>query len=128
MKTTMLIRPQGVVWNCQPNNKVEDWSIFDGVEVRPVVLFMDSNFGEIAEPIFWEELDQAKADHGDKVFYTIYGHLKEGGVSALMDFDERYFGMILIIAQVALVAMGGKPEQIDPQGDPRDYFLTLVCE
>ena len=69
-----------------------DLSLFDGVEVSPVYEDPDNRF---CEPV-------PDAPH-TATFWTMYGHLREGGVEALIDcVDERSAEIAAFIFERAL--------------------------
>ena len=74
-------------------------ALYDDVEIQPVAYDKD---GDYHEPLPYDEKDKA-------VFWTVYGHLKTGGVDALVDcVDEENAercGAMLAIAMQMLDAL-----------------------
>lgn len=65
------------LYNCCTNYEPPDWSQFDGLELG----------GCIDD----DGVTEGGADRDDAEFFTVYGHLKVGGIEAITDcqtFDE----------------------------------------
>jgi len=60
-----------------------DFSMFDGLEVSPV----------IDDGCYIERIERAEVDKSENVFWSVYGHLKEGHVECLEDFQTESAAM-----------------------------------
>ncbi len=61
------------LFNCCPDNRAPDWNLYDDFEIEAVNMDSDGS----CTPCF---------DTGAPVtFWTVYAHLKEGGVHAISD-------------------------------------------
>lgn len=66
-----------ILFNCQPNAQAPDWKLFDALEIGGCI--NDAKDGDEETNIIGGiEREQAE-------FFTIYGHLIEGGVEAITD-------------------------------------------
>jgi len=63
-----------------------DFSRFDGIEVSPV-RFVGVDESEV------ERIERDEVDGSDGVFWSVYGHLKEGHVECLEDFQSESAAM-----------------------------------
>ena len=59
--------------------------LYDNFELQECAEFIDENFNTCIESVF----DDGDKENAINVFWTIYGHLPEGGVSALIDFQDE---------------------------------------
>lgn len=64
-----------VLFNCCTDNVEPDWTLFDALEIG----------GCISEWEGDEEYVTGGVGRAEAEFFTVYGHLKEGGVEALTD-------------------------------------------
>lgn len=84
---------EDILFNCQPNAQAPDWSLFDALEIGGCI--NDAEEGD-------EETNIVGGIMRDEAeFFTVYGHLKTGGVEAITDV-ESYQGAENIAALFAL--------------------------
>ena len=67
-----------ITWSCCRDCKEPDWRVYDALELAGVVMRDNGTDGFYVERVE-DETPQ---------FYSLYGHLVEGGCDALHDFDS----------------------------------------
>jgi hypothetical protein len=70
-----------ILFNCCTGNRPPDWSQFDGLEVGGCITFKDEASGR--------EITEGGIGDDKAEFWTVYGHLKTGGVEAITDCATR---------------------------------------
>lgn len=79
---------------------IKNPSAFDDYEIELVAEYSADDGSNYCEPLNGMPIDEAKALPGFvKSFWTLYGHMKDGGVLAIQDYDtrdeaEKMLGMI----------------------------------
>lgn len=71
------------LYNCCPGGKAPDWSLFDNIEVNGV---MDCATAEMRAR---GESDLCACDDEDAELWSVYGHLKTGGIECITDCETR---------------------------------------
>jgi hypothetical protein len=115
---------------------------FDNFELARVAEFQDGS----CEPITWDDRQQARIEVDGsckRTFWTIYGHLPEGGVDAIVDVDDQaqaqatYELLQALIPAAREPRVPHKPEPtpgpwrkwlLSPDSDPHGGYIITTAD
>lgn len=112
---------QSMVWSNTPHGKEPDWSLYDAIEIHPLV-----NLNDEGEETMLATTDD---DDPDICCWCVYGHLKvPGGIEDLHDVDTLEEAEQLALYCRTKIDAHTHSELKEPDTTLSDFLFTTECK